>query len=92
MKTLLKDMPEHMERIENNYVLIDKIKDIVETESTRCLTENIIFQEDPPIPHSSGDNITNYSAIDNGRDLAELIIKELTEFVNQHYEWKGVKS
>ncbi len=85
MKKLLKDMPEHMERIENNYVLIDKIKDIVETESTCCLTENIVFQEDPPIPHSIGDNITDYSTIDNGNAVAELIIKELTDHVNENY-------
>ena len=94
MNTLLKDMPEHMERIEDNWSLKGAIEDILSTEASMCLTDNIfnIESEDVPQPRSKGDNLSYIAEIDNKSDLAELIIKELTQFVNQNYEWKGVKS
>lgn len=79
MKTLLKDMPEHMERIEDNFILQDKIKD--------CLMENqiVVFET------NSENSECNYALHSNEfNSTSEAILKELTEFVNQNYTWKGI--
>jgi hypothetical protein len=72
MKTLLKDMPEHMEKIDTLSIL-QKIKD--------CLIENQ--------SELDGETVIEEDMFD---DTAEQILEKLTEFVNQNYEWKGVKS
>ncbi len=65
MTTLLKDMPEHMERIEGNYSLKQDIVNV----------------------------IAMYGDIDDDAELiADELLPIITEFVNQNYEWKGVKS
>lgn len=79
MKTLLKDLPEFAERIENNYVLQDKIKD--------CLIENeqTLFED-----NSENANSLEAVSADDYNVVCELILKELADFVNQNYEWKGL--
>ena len=75
MKTLLKDMPEHMERMEANYETISAIKDILDEHSDYSETrgEYVIGEDD-------------------FTKISTLINEKLTEFVNQNYEWKGLKS
>lgn len=59
-----------MERIENNYSLIEQIREEI--------FENAEIE-------NTGDEVSNPEV------LAENILKTISEFVNQNYEWKGVK-
>lgn len=81
MKTLLKDLPEFAERMENNYILQDKIKDCFIENEQRLFDDNSESADEINAVHSEDYNTT-----------CELILKELTDFVNQNYEWKGAKS
>lgn len=76
MGTLLKDMPEHMERIENNFTLLDEIKYKIEYNSE--------FEH-------KGSNDSDVSIV-NVRTVSEEILEYIAEFVNQNYEWKGLKA
>ena len=85
MKTLLKDMPEHMERIEDNWSLKGHIQDEIEQNISVCFNKTIG-------EYSGGDNARLYIDIDNLPILSEMLLSVITDFVNQNYEWKGVKS
>lgn len=73
MKTLLKDMPEHMERIEGNSINAEIMN---------------VFNE-----HSYWSETRQGNVIDEGdfELIVEAVKNKITEFVNQNYEWKGVK-
>lgn len=68
MKTLLKDLPEHKERIENNHFLKEDLSMAIMN------TENI------SITKIQSDFIT------------ESVMELITDFVNENYEWKGIKA
>lgn len=74
MGTILKDMPIHMERIEN-YTVSKNIQDIIESHSdwSECRQANCIDEKSYP---SLNDEIRN----------------AVIDFVNQNYEWKGLKA
>lgn len=72
-------MPIHMERIENNFILQDKIKD--------CLIENqqTVFEY-----MKDDDNPLDAVISDDFNKISELILEKITEFVNQNYTFKGI--
>lgn len=74
MTTLLKDMPEHMERIEGNSINAE-IMDV--------LNEHSDWSE------TRGNNVVDEGDFEL---IIEAVKNKITEFVNQNYEWKGVKS
>lgn len=76
MSTLLKDMPIHAERIENNFSLLGQISDEIET---ACI-------------HDGKRNYLADAEVDNPQGIAKSILDEIVDFVNQNYEWKGLKS
>lgn len=76
MGTLLKDMPIHMERIENNYSLMDEIKYKIEY--------GLEFDH-------KGSNYSDIS-VNNAKEISENLLGIFTDFVNQNYEWKGLKA
>lgn len=76
MGTLLKDMPIHAEKIENNFSLLGQISDEIET---ACIVD-------------SSNNYLPNAEVDNPRGIAQSILNEIVDFVNQNYEWKGLKA
>lgn len=75
MSTLLKDLPQHKERIENNMFLEQDIRDILSQQASYSSTnERLMLLED------------EFSAV------AEFILEKLANFVNENYEWKGIKA
>lgn len=82
MNTLLKDLPEHKERIENSYLFRQDIKDALKN-SAECLFDksergNVIELTE-----------TNAVSEENFGTVTEDIIQCLIEFVNDNYEFKG---
>lgn len=124
-QTLLKDMPIHMERIENNYLLSEAIKDglnEIEVDVTidfkaceeSCISSiaDILKQHEEFSIESNTISIDDHESlaqlcwaaikgllaenheheITNDSEVAILIRDEMTDFVNQNYEWKGLKA
>lgn len=66
MSTLLKDLPEHKERIENNFHLKNDIRKQINTA------------------------MRTYNA--KPETFADNILDLIATFVNENYEWKGIKA
>lgn len=122
MDTLLKDMPIHMERIENNYMLGESIKDTldmveIDTSLDNDFENNFIQRilddldgaefeiENGRVAIGNKQDLAiaifkslkieiedEHFAVGNGGDVAMAIRENITDFVNQNYEWKGLKS
>lgn len=90
MGTLLKDMPIHMERIENNYSLKGLISDEIECGCELCFSTTIDGIEGDGF--SRGDNAEGFVEIENLNVLSEKVLKVIVDFVNQNYEWRGAKA
>lgn len=123
MSTLLKDLPEHKERIENNYLLGEELKDclddleidetslgerfktdfvsavmnvltgaefILEGNEIKIGNRNDLALEcfDEMIDNLQGGNIR----VLNAGGIAVKIREKVTDFVNENYEWKGIKA
>lgn len=82
-ETLLKDMPIHMERIENNYLLGEEIKDSlmdieIDTDFDKSFEDDICRRISSVLRDEAEFEIENGKVlISNHEDLAQLIYKEL---------------
>lgn len=122
MDTLLKDMPIHAERIENNYLLGKELEDALDDaefdesyddckneavsaivdalrQADFAINNNEIKIEDPEllaqaiwkvVEDALDGNVVG--EISNKTEIASKVRETLTEFVNQNYEWKGLKA
>ncbi len=75
MKTLLKDLPEHKERIEGNYSLVNDI--------TRVLKDNSEYS------YTMECNVIKAEYFESN---AQEIVEKVINFINENYEWKGIKA
>lgn len=75
MNTLLKDLPEHKERIEYNFSLKKDIISVIGNNSDYSTTMETVVLKEPYFECT-----------------AEEIVEKIIAFVNENYEWKGIKA
>lgn len=75
MEPLLKDLPQHKERIENNTFLAQDLTEICDDflEWSESRQQRIIEESELP-------------------RMLLLLTEKMTNFVNENYEWKGIKA